>query len=315
MIRLFRMICKCTYRGSNTTDDTKSVILPVNSMKRLFPLINIFLISAISFLSVDTMYNVVTAEFNTVDWPKPIISTSRFKPATSEAPPLAQYSAIVKRNIFQTTTNSVAPAKEMIVENIKPSERDLKLWGTVVGDDPAKAYAIIEETGNNSRRKKQSLYRRGDSVQGTKIKKILREKIILSADGKNEILYIARPQSSRRIPANRTAYNRSNRQPIRQKRILRSSHIQKAIGNIDTIMSQANIRPHSEGFKITRIRPSSIFRRMGLRNGDIITAVGRRPVNSVNDAIDILQDLTAGRQTSLKLKRRGRTRIIDYRIR
>ena len=80
-------------------------------------------------------------------------------------------------------------------------------------------------------------------------------------------------------------------------------------------MSQANIRPHSEGFQITRIRPASIFRRLGLRNGDIITAVGNRPIQSVNDAMEIVQDLTAGGETSISLKRRGRTRIIDYRIR
>ncbi len=87
----------------------------------------------------------------------------------------------------------------MIVENIKPTERNLKLWGTVVGNDPAKAYAIIEETGNNSRQRKQSLHKRGDIVQGAQIKKILREKIILTADGKNEILRIVKPQSSGKI--------------------------------------------------------------------------------------------------------------------
>jgi len=143
----------------------------------------------------------------------------------------------------------------------------------------------------------------------------LREKIILSANGKNEILHIVKPQSSGRIRTNRTAYKRRNIKPIRQKRILKSSQIHKAVNNIENIMSQAKISPHSEGFLITRIRPSSIFRRMGLRNGDIITAIGRRPIYSVSDAVDILQDFTAGRNTSVKLKRRGRTRIIDYRIR
>jgi general secretion pathway protein C len=80
-------------------------------------------------------------------------------------------------------------------------------------------------------------------------------------------------------------------------------------------MSQANIRPHPDGFKITRIKPSSIFRRMGLRNGDIITAANDRTISSVSDAMDIWQNLSAGGKTSLKIKRRGRTRIFDYRIR
>jgi general secretion pathway protein C len=53
---------------------------------------------------------------------------------------------------------------------------------------------------------------------------------------------------------------------------------------------------------------------MGLRRGDIITAVDERAITSVNDALDIWQSLTARGEASLKIKRRGRERIIDYQI-
>ena len=287
-------------------------------MNRLFPIINILLITAISFLSVDTAYKIIAAQLNPIDWHKPTIfrngSSLSLNPPEFEKPPLSSYKAIVERDIFQTSTISDNSAEKIIAETIKPTEKDLKLWGTVVASDPARAYAIIEEPGTKRRQRSQHLYRHGDIVQGASIKTIMREKVILSVNGDSEILHIVKPQSTRGVRTNRTAYNRRNSKPIRQKRILRSSQIQKAVSNIENIMSQAKIRPHSEGFQITRIRPSSIFRRMGLRNGDIITAVGRRPIHSVNDAIDILQDFTAGSQTSVELKRRGRTRIIDYRI-
>jgi general secretion pathway protein C len=284
-------------------------------MKRLFPLINIVLITTISFLSVNTFYTLFAAQLTTIDRPKPIMADNSLSSPAIKAPPLSQYRAIVERNIFKIRSDSAVAAEKIVVENIKPTERNLKLWGTVVGNDPAGAFAIIEESGKNSRRREQLLYKRGDIVQGAKIKKILREKVILSADGKNEILNIVKPQSSSRFRRTRSVKNQPRQRPIRQRRILRSSQIQKAMSNIDKLMSQANIRPHSEGFQITRIRPSSIFRRMGLRNGDIITAVGNRPIQSVSDAMDIWQDLSAGGETSLQIKRRGRTRIIDYRIR
>jgi S1-C subfamily serine protease len=54
---------------------------------------------------------------------------------------------------------------------------------------------------------------------------------------------------------------------------------------------------------------------MGLRNGGVITAANDRTISSVSDAMDIWQNLSAGGKTSLKIKRRGRTRIFDYRIR
>lgn len=284
-------------------------------MKRLISVINIVLITAISFLSVDTAYKIFAAQLKPIARPKFAIPKKVSTPPEFKIPPLSKYKTILERNIFHSNTQSAAISEKTIIENIKPTERNLKLWGTVVGNDPASAYAIIEESDAKSRRRQQSLYRRGDIVQGAEIKNILREKVILSANGNNEILRIVKPQSSGSIQRTRSAYNQGSNRPIRQKRTLRRSQIQKALGNINTIMSQANIRPHSEGFQITRIRPASIFRRLGLRNGDIITAVDNRPIQSVDDAMGIWQDLTARGETSIHLKRRGRTRIIDYRIR
>jgi general secretion pathway protein C len=286
-------------------------------MKRLFPLVNILLITAISFLGVDSMYTLFAARLDTVDQPKPIISKkNRINPTKMKSPPLSQYRTIVERDIFQSrTADSGTKVEEMVLADIKPTERNLKLWGTVVGDSSASAYAIIEEPDDRSRRSKQFLHRPGDVVQGATIKRILREKVILSAEGKNEILQLAERKSDGRYRRSRHTSSQRSKQPIRQKRVLRSSRIQKAIGNIDSVQSQANIRPHSEGFRITRIRPSSIFRRMGLRNGDIITAVGGRPITSPNDTLDTWRNLTAGGETSVKIKRRGRMRIIDYQIR
>jgi general secretion pathway protein C len=285
-------------------------------MKRFFPLINIFLITAISFLGVDTIYKIVEAQLDTAGWPKPVISEKTFNPVEIDAPPLSHYSAIVNRDIFQTrTANSVAKVEKIILEDIKPTERDLKLWGTVVGNGTASAYAIIEEPSTRSRRSKQFLHKPGDVVQGATIKKILREKVILSADGKNEVLNLVERKSSGRNRRIRPVSNQLSRQPIRRKRTLRRFQIQEAIGDISKLQSQAHIRPHSEGFQISRIRPRSLFRRMGLRNGDIITSVGGRAITSANDAVEIWRDLTAAEETSVEIKRRGRMQIIDYQIR
>lgn len=279
-------------------------------------MINIFLITALSFLSVDTVYKIVAAQLDTADPPKPIVSETNVKPIEIKAPPLSQYRPIVERNIFQTRTAvDLAKVEKIVVEDIKPTERNLKLWGTVVGNSSANTYAIIEEPGARSRRSKQSLFKAGDSVQGATIKKILREKVILSDAGKNEILHLVERNSRGKFRGTRRASNQRSGQPVRRKRTLRRSQIQKAIGDISQLQTQARIRPHAEGFQISRIRPRSIFRRLGLRNGDIITAVGGRAINSANDAVEIWRDLTAGEGTSVEINRKGRTQIIDYRIR
>jgi general secretion pathway protein C len=53
---------------------------------------------------------------------------------------------------------------------------------------------------------------------------------------------------------------------------------------------------------------------MGLRNGDIITGVSGKPLQSVDDALKFYGSLSSGENLSLQLKRRGRSRIIDYSI-
>ncbi len=280
-------------------------------------MINFFLVTTISFLGVDSIYSIVTAQLDTFDLPKPIISKTSFSPVEIKPPPRSHYSVIVERDIFHThTANSVAKVEKIIIEDIKPTERNLKLWGTVVGNGPASAYAIIEEPGARSRRSRQYLHKTGDVVQGATIKKIMREKVILSAKGKNEILHLVDRKSGGKSIRNRQIHNQQRNKPIRRyRRTIRRSLLEKHASNINELMSQANIRPHSEGFQITRIRPSSFFRRLGLRNGDIITTVGGRAVTTANDALDIWRDLTAGRETSLEIIRRGRLRTIDFSIR
>ena len=283
-------------------------------------MLNICLITAISFLSIDTLYTIFAAQLDTVDRTQPTNPEKIFNPVhpvNVKSPPLSRYRTIVERDIFHTRkAGNAATDEKIVLENIKPTERDLKLWGTVVGNGSASTYAIIEGPDARSRRSRQMLYKPGDDVQGATIKKILREKVILSAEGKNEILQLVKPKSAGPSRRRQQGYlQRSNNQPIRQKRTLRRSQVQAALSDIDQLQSQARIRSHSDGFQIYRIRRNSIFRRMGLRNGDIITAVGGRAITSVNDAYEIWRDLTAGRDTSVEFKRRGRQRIVDYRIR
>jgi general secretion pathway protein C len=84
-------------------------------------------------------------------------------------------------------------------------------------------------------------------------------------------------------------------------------------------MEQATIRPHIEdgrpaGISITGIKPNAIFRKMRLRNGDIITGFNGRPIESVEDAVNIFDDLSSSAEIKIEIKRRGRQQTIDYRI-
>ena len=83
-------------------------------------------------------------------------------------------------------TNAVEiPSENVDIEAFKKTRLNLKLWGTITGKN-VRAYAIIEDTTN----RRQKLYREGDVIQNAAVKRILRGKVILSVDGKLEMLDI-----------------------------------------------------------------------------------------------------------------------------
>jgi general secretion pathway protein C len=84
-------------------------------------------------------------------------------------------------------------------------------------------------------------------------------------------------------------------------------------------MEQATLRPHIEngqasGISITGIKPNAIFRKMRLRNGDIITGVNGNSIDSVEDAVKFVEQLSSGSDIQLQIKRRGREQSLDYSI-
>lgn len=99
------------------------------------------------------------------------------------------FSVIVKRNLFgvppalaQSATSAEAPP----VEELEATTLDVVLMGTVdaEGDD---GRAIILKKSDRS----QDIYRVGEMIEGASIKKIQRGRVVLTVDGRDELLDIS----------------------------------------------------------------------------------------------------------------------------
>lgn len=294
-------------------------------INRYFTITNFLLVTVGVYLCVNVFYTIVTAQ---LDYD---LSTG-VKPNQAPASkvershsPLAVYDAIKKRNIFNTNTEKAAPVaeKKVDLENLKETSLKLKLWGTVTGKDET-AYAVIED----SKAREQNLYRAGDTIQNAVVKLILREKVVLRVEDRDEIL--AMEENRGGAAGSRTAgrdlrssSSASNQKlPVSQysrKIKLSGNQIQQAMENLGELMQQATLRPHIEdgqaaGISITGIKPNAIFRKMRLRNGDIITGVNGNDIGSVEDAVKVVEQLSSGSDIKLQIKRRGREQTLDYSI-
>ena len=294
-------------------------------INRYFSIANFLLITAGIYLCVNTFYTLITARLDYGLSSR--VSAGQVTPPPVEYTrmPLSDYKAITSRNIFNAGTEKVAAAPKteaLDIEKLKETDLKLKLWGTVTGQDK-RAYAVIEDTKSRD----QNLYRAGDSIQNAVVKLILREKVVLRVGDRDEILAMedirsSRVGSSRKMSPGYPIGTSPQKLPVSsypRKIRLQGEQIQKAMENLGQLMEQANLRPHivdgqADGISITGIKPNAIFRKMRLRNGDVITGVNGASIESVEDAVKVVEQLSSGSNIQLQIKRRGREQTLDYTI-
>lgn len=278
-------------------------------MKRYLTVLNILLITGVVFFIVKALYKVATAN---IDSGHPSEATARHTvPHEDEKQyALSYYNAVHERNLFKTNKGTGGRPEKLDIETLKPTDLKLKLLGTITGDEK-KAYAVIEDTAV----KRQDLYRIGDTIQNSTLKMILREKVVLNVNGKDEILGIEKPQGGQKVKTPSRKLRAAGSQNITVKR----SEIESAIKDVNNLMKQIRIQPHfkngkPDGLRLTGIRPNSIFYDMGLKSGDIIMGVDGKDIESVDDAFKFYQNLQSSSKVQLQVKRRGRLKTIDYNI-
>jgi general secretion pathway protein C len=294
-------------------------------INRYFTIANFLLITAGAYLGVNTFYTLITARLD-YGASSPIISSQADPtPVKYTIAPLSEYKTITSRNIFNSGNEPVAATPKTAavdIDKLKETDLKLKLWGTVTGQDK-RAYAVIEDT----KARKQNLYRTGDSIQKAVVKLILREKVVLRVGDRDEILAMeeirgrrgGRSGKRRLGPSSGAGSRKLPVSSYPRKIRLKGAQIEKAMENLGQLMEQANLRPHivdgqPAGISITGIKPNAIFRKMRLRNGDVITGFNGDSIESVEDALKVVEQLSAGSNVQLQIKRRGREQTLDYTI-
>jgi general secretion pathway protein C len=285
------------------------------SIQRAVLIINLALITLGAYFCAGLFYQIWAlriqpAQFEPIAQAK---ASASLKPATM---PYAAYRPILQRDLFKTQKAPAPLAQESKInlEDMEETKLQLKLWGTVTGNTQ-QSYAVIEDTP----KREQNLYRVGDSIQEATIKAILRAKVVLAVNGRDEVLAMEDVQqgpSSRSIPSRGQRQVSAASPPARTQRVsLRRNMIDEAIRDVSKLMTEIKIQPHEDGLALSDIKPNSIFRRMGLRNGDVLKSVDGQQIRSVDDALKLYESLKSADSVNVQLQRRGTDRNINYNIR
>jgi type II secretion system protein C len=136
---------------------------------------------------------------------------------------LRDFRFLTDRNIFKTALKHGNQKQAGAQEEVKITQLDLKLKGTVLGDNHDNSFAIIQDGKKNE----QELYYLRDFVHGAQIEKILSDRIILNLAGKQEVLIMSdepdpapgvvrRPSTTTRRTTPRRVVRRPTRKVIRR---------------------------------------------------------------------------------------------------
>lgn len=261
-------------------------------------------------MGVGIFYRVVAARLRQVDT-KTFVVQHIPDNKGHQKPPLDDYRLIMDRNIFGSVDRPFEEVKAEEIEALEPTSLKIALLGTVTGI-PQNAVAVIEETD----KRKQGMFKVGDSIKDAIIKMILRGKVVLRVENRDEILTMEEAEVGRAEKKHRASSPSGIGTTITVSRL----DVAKYLNDINKLMSQARIRPHlkdgkPDGLAVSKIRSNSIFAKLGLRNGDIVRGINDNSIKSPDDIMDFYQKLKSGSQVELQIERKGKRQTLNYRFR
>jgi general secretion pathway protein C len=322
--------------------------MSIVSLKRYLWIIYLALIAAGVYIGADLFWAVFASQMNPGHR---LSATARSATAVTQEPrPFQQFAVIQERNLFGARGRvAPSPPPRTLPQTSAPTRQpsNLKLIGTVVGDTQY-TYAVIEDLSS----KRQELYRMGDLVKEAKVIEITRNRVVLDNRGRREeLLSFEKPDSGpppaaaasspvapglprRPAPAPppqepRETESEHEGEPIEEEvdiervsentwRINRDTFVEQ-LDNLGALMKDARLTPHfnagqSDGFMLSNLPPNSVLARMGLRNGDIMKGVNGQKFSSLEDVLQIYQQLQSEPALQLEIERGSRAETLTYEI-
>ena len=268
------------------------------------------LMAVFLYQGVGIFYKVLTLQIIRMK-PAPAAEVKVPAAASAVREPADAYRVIPERNLFGTTTKTVADKQSGAVQQDIALLIDLR--GTVAG--AAKyGFAIIEEKGT----RKQRLVKAGDVIAGAKVVRINRNAVDLLVEDQERTLKIAETKEAPILPppAARAAAPSVSSGAI----IVSRSEIGAGLQDMGSMLRQAQVRPYfnagvPDGFMISSIQAGSLYQKMGMVDGDIIQGVDNRKIQTADDMMSLFNTFKSASTMALSIRRGGRQETLNYQFR
>ncbi len=159
--------------------------------------------------------------------------------------------------------------------------------------------------------------REGESLNGSVVKRIEKDLIILSTRGGEVIIKF--PQPTAPDGSNRSV---STPSPIKREGstvVVSRRELERLTSDPGIMFNQVRLVPYiqngrTKGFKFEWIQPNSLLAKAGLKPGDILIAINNMQITSGEDAFRILQVLRNETSFKISIIRGGREMDLTLRV-
>lgn len=228
---------------------------------------------------------------------------------------------LLNLNLFGSVEKAVEPV-ETKQEKVEKTRLNLTLRGIYAAETKEKANAIIE-----ANRGEQNVYFIGDKLKVSGrvyLREVYVDRVILETNGKREQLSLEQAEmpivtSSKNLTndtdrTRKTASRRPSRKKVDDKRkdarLTRqlNNYRQKFLNNPKSVADVISARPHVingelQGFKIQAGKDRRLFQELGLRRGDLVTAVNGTPLNNMQEAMTLMSDVRSLSELNVDIQR------------
>lgn len=216
--------------------------------------------------------------------------------------------------------------------SIQVTSLPLVLLATNVGPDDDSSYATVINTENQ----RQGAYSVGDQLPGAsgKVKAVKFKYVDFEHNGRTErvMLVGVAPPPPAPVAAAEPAPSDENKDDLQAsidngiKKLDENSYeidkslVDKVLANPMAVAKGARVVPavkngKPDGFKLYAIRPSSVYAKLGLSNGDTIQAINGMELTTADKALEVYTKLKEMTSFEMEVTRRGKPVTIKYQVR
>lgn len=233
-------------------------------------------------------------------------------PSATERPSQAP-DIILQKNILglrvpapESAASAAAAARDQAQAGVNPAE--WVLLGAIRGDRTA---ALVQQEDGG-----QLIFLR-DVLKGWELVEVREESVVWTAGAERRETPLRRDKPAQ---AKTVAETSPSGEGQSEKHTLAKDEADRFLADPNAVLSQARFNPSLsgdkvDGFRISSIKNDSIFSRMGLKNGDVLTAVNGEQIDNPEKLLSVYSGLKSAQAVNVNVRRQGKIQSILVDIR